>query len=833
MTFSSLLSTAWRQTHRDLRGGELNLLLVALVLAVTVSTAIGLFGDRLQKGLGRQVAAVLGADLIVQGSRPVDTVIDQKASETGLMHSRTIEFPSVILAGDELQMISAKGVETGYPLRGQVRIADQPFGPDQVTNTIPAPGEAWLEPRLFPLLNISIGDTVTLGEKELRITRAITLESDRGKGFYSFSPRLLFNLADLDDTNLIQPGSRVAWRNLYAGPESALKPFRGWLADNLPKDYRLLDLEDNSRRLNRSLTRVTGFLALASQLAVLLAGIAIAMAARRFARRRYDTVAVLRCLGARRSDILTMAILQLFLILPVAIPPALLLGWLLSEGTVLLLKDLLPAWLPAAGITPILMGAATGIIVLLGFALAPLLRLGDITPLRVLKREPAPAPASAWIVYSLALISLVSLSWYMTGNLSLTLSLTLGAAAILPLTGLLLSFILRVFSRSFNQRQVTLVWRMAMRRLTRQQSLALAQLLAFSLTLMVMAVAMQVRTDLLNQWQDQLPDDAPNYFSLNIQTTDVGPLAAFMEEREISTSQMYPIIRGRLTAINGQPLNEILDKEQQRHNAVNRELNITWSDTLPETNTLISGDWWSPGEEGEASVESHLAEHLDLSVGDTLSFNFAGRPLTVDVTSLRKVEWENFRPNFYIVMPKATLEDYPATWLNSFHLPQEQRRQLNDMIRSFPSLTLIDMDTVINQARQMIQQGILALEAMLVVLFLAGLLVLWASIETTLVERIKESALLRALGTQGRQLQRLQMGEFLLLGSLSGLLAAIGAELCTWLVFTRVLELSWTPTPLLWLLLPLSGAILIGAAGYLGTLRVVRTSPLRLLREGL
>ena len=235
MTFSARLSTAWRQTHRDLRSGELNLLLVALVLAVTVSTAIGLFGDRLQKGLGRQVAAVLGADLLIQGSRPVDTTIDQQAAEAGLRHSRTIEFPSVILAGDELQMISAKGVENGYPLRGVVRIAEQPFGPDQTTNTIPGPGEAWLEPRLFPLLNIAIGDTVTLGEKELRITRAITLESDRGKGFYSFSPRLLFNLTDLDDTNLIQPGSRVAWRNLYAGPQSALESFRGWLAENLPR----------------------------------------------------------------------------------------------------------------------------------------------------------------------------------------------------------------------------------------------------------------------------------------------------------------------------------------------------------------------------------------------------------------------------------------------------------------------------------------------------------------------------------------------------------------------------------------------------------------------
>ncbi len=831
MTLSSLFAIAWRQTRRDLRGGEFNLLLVALVLAVAVSTAIGLFSEQLQKGMGRQVAAVLGADLVVQGSQPIAQSVEKVASDLGIVQVRTIEFPSVIVANDNFQMVSAKGVEAGYPLRGLVRIARSPFGPDKIAEKIPGPGEAWLEPRLFPLLGVTIGDKVSLGEKELIVTRAITLESDRGKGFYSFSPRLLFNLSDLEQTGLVQPGSRVAWRNLYAGPDQKMESFRGWLADYLPEQYRLLDIEESNQGISRSLSRVTGFLALSAQLAVLLAGIAIAMAARRFAHRRYDVIAVFRCMGASRLNVLVITFLQLLFILPFALPPALLTGWLLNQGVITLLSGLLPAWMPSAGVKPLLMGALSGVVILLGFALAPLLQLGKVTPLRVLKKEAVPTPLSTWFVYSLALISLVSISWYLTGNLSLTLSLTVGTLIFLPLVACCLWGIVWLFSRFLTKRSVALVWRVAIRRLIRQRSVAVAQLLAFSLTLMVMAVALMVRTDLLDQWQEQLPESTPNYFTLNIQPDELNRLSTFLETRKINASQMFPIVRGRLTEINNQPIDQTLDGERRRDPALNRELNLTWSDTLPEMDSLEEGRWWSANSREEVSVEARLAERLGLELGDWLTFSVAGRALKVKVTSLRTVEWENFRPNFYMVMPEAALADYPATWLNSFYLPAEQRHQLNDLIRDFPVLTLIDMDTIIFQARTMISQGVIALEIMLVVLLIAGLLVLWASVSATMGERLEESALLRAFGCQAKQLRKLQAGEFVVLGGLAGTLAAIGSELCTWLIFTRVMNLSWEQEPLVWLFLPVVGVLVISAAGYFSTLSIVRISPLRLLKE--
>ena len=830
MTPSKLATLSWRQTRRDLRAGELNLLIAALMLAVIVSTGVSLLSNQLQITLGRQVTSILGADLVIQGAHPITSEIEQAARDTGIQQVRTIEFPTMLIAGDLFQMVSAKGVEAGYPLRGFIRTATNPFGADQASNTTPAPGEAWLEPRLFSLLDISIGDTITLGNKTLTVTQAITLESDRGKGFYSFSPRLLFNLTDLSETGLVQPGSRVAWRNLYAGSEQAIAQFRALLTDQMTAEYRLLSIEEGNQGISRSLQRVTVFLALSAQLALLLAGIAIAMAAQRFVRRRYDTIAIFRCLGASRKDAVLITALQLLWVLLFILPPALLLGWLLNTGITTILSDLLPTWMPAVDMQSLLTGALSGTVILLGFAIAPLLQLSKVTPLRVLKKEIIPAPVASGLIYSTAIISLIGIAWYLTGNLLLSVSLTIGTGVVLSLLAFCLLLLYWLFNHVLKDHSVALIWRIAFRHLTRQRSIAIAQLMAFSLTLMVMVVAFQVRTDLVERWQAQLPENAPNYFTLNIQSHERNKLSAFLTTRDINTSQMHPIVRGRLIEINNQPIDHFLNSDQQRDPAVNRALNITWSEKIPTTNKLIAGQWWHANSRDEVSVESGLAERLGLELGDKLTFSIAGKPLTVTITSMRQVEWENFQPNFYIVTPKAALIDYPATWLNSFYLPDEQRQQLNSLIRTFPSLSLIEMNTVINQARTMIEQGTIALEVMLLVLLIAGLLVLWASINSTKDERIQESALLRALGCQSRQLQRLQTGEFIILGSLSGMIAAIGSEFCNWLIFSRVLGLHWQPSPLVWLLLPVTGALLISAAGYIGSLPIVQASPLKLLK---
>ncbi|WP_281647578.1 FtsX-like permease family protein [Parendozoicomonas sp. Alg238-R29] len=829
-SFKDNTALSWRFMIRDWRAGELWLLVLSLIMAVSVSTAISLFSDRLQLALGHQVAEVLGADMVIRSPRPLQDTISAGAKEQGLELSTVLEFPSVVLAGDEMQLVSAKAVENNYPLRGYMRGAPQPFAEDEPLEYTPAPGEAWLEPRLFPLLDVKIGDVVTLGETELRVTRAITLETDRGGDFYSLSPRLMFNMQDLEATGVIQPGSRVNWKTLLAGNARQLQGFQNWTSGKLDASEKLVMADDSRRDLRNSVVRLKQFLGLASMAAILLAGIAVAMASRRFAERRFDNTAIMRCFGGSRRQVLNLLVGELVLVAFLVAIPGVALGWLLQAGIVSLLKGILPAWLPQPGLTPLLVGGATGIITLLGFGLAPLLRLQNVSPLRVLRRELAPAPASSWLVYALSLSAMILLLWYHTGQLMMTAGLVMTGAVILVSISLGVQLLLLLVDKRTSGKPMPLYWRLGVKRMVQQRGHSSAQLLAFSLTFMAMAIVLVLRTDLLDRWQKDLPEDTPNYFALNIQPEDVDNYELFLENSDIDTSGLYPIVRGRLVQINGVDVRQAVSKEQRGHNSLNRELNMTWSPELPESNTLLEGEWWQPGSADGLSVEEEIAEHLGIDIGDQLTFMVSGRKVTETVTSIRKVQWESFQPNFYMIFPKEALKDLPASWLNSFYLESEDRVQLNQLITHFPTLTLLDLDSVIGQVRNMLEQSIVAVEAMLAALLLAGLLVMASVIESSIDHRLQEGALIRSLGGSRRQLVFMQAGEFIILGAVSGLVAAAGTELCSYWLNTQVFELSWEPVWWLWGALPLLGAVVIGFSGWLGVQRVVRQSPSNILK---
>ncbi len=824
-----VIQQAFRFLVRDWRSGELWLLVLSLLMAVSVSTAISLFSERLQLALGRQVAEVLGADLMIRSPRPVSDAVIKQADSLGLEQSRVLEFPSVVLAGEEMHLVSAKAVENSYPLRGHIRAADQPFAKDAEVSDIPQSGEAWLEPRLFPLLGVKIGDRVQLGETELKVTRVITLETDRGGDFYSLSPRLLFNMADVEKTGVIQPGSRVSWKTLFAGDRRQLKAFQGWAELRLGKSERLVMVDDSRRDLRNSVVRLRQFLGLASMAAILLAGVAVAMASRRFAERRFDASAVMRCLGASRNQVLSLLLGELVLIAVLVAVPGVVLGWLLQSGVVSLLEGVLPAWLPEASYLPMVVGGATGIITLAGFGLAPLLRLHQVSPLRVLRRELIPAPASSWMVYSFSLAAMILLLWYHTGELVMTIVLTLTSAAVLLAVSLGIQLLLAGFSRKNGISSIPFQWRLGLRRIVEERGSSSAQILAFSLTFMAMAIVLVLRTDLLDRWQEDLPEDTPNYFAINIQPAEVEAYREFLDTNDIQGSDLYPIVRGRLVRINGVDVRQAVSKDQRRHNSINRELNLTWSPRLPEGNSLVEGQWWQPGAEDGLSVEEELAEHLDIQPGDRLTFMVSGREFSEVVTSIRKVQWESFQPNFYMIFPQAALKDMPATWLNSFYLDSEDKVQLNELISAFPTMTLLDLDSVIGQVRKMLAQSTVAVEAMLLALLLAGILVLAAVIESSIDERLQEGALIRSLGGTRKQLILMQAGEFIIFGAFSGVLAAAGTEFCSYWLNTRVFELEWQPVLWLWGTLPLLGALVIGTAGWLGVRRVIRQSPVNVL----
>ena len=827
------LPLASRLLLREWRAGELRVMLLALLIAVTVSTAISFFTDRLQRGMATRAAEFLGADMRISSRDPLPPEFLQQAGNNSLQTTDLVDFSSVTSSEAEMLLSSIKAVSAGYPLRGEVRTSQQAFGVEQVAEGIPEPGSVWAEPRLLNILGLQVGDSLELGYSQLRISALLTHEPDRAGDFYSLTPRVLMNMQDLAATRVVQPGSRVRYRLLVSGAEADLQRYRDWLEPRLESHQRLTSVADDNRQIGNALERANQFLGLASIAAVVLAGVAVALSASRFAQRHFDTSALLRCFGTSRRRTLRLFLIQLLELGTLATLLGLLAGWLMQWGLMHLLRELLPPDLPAPGLKPLLVGSATGLVGLLGFALPPLLRLGRVAPLRVLRRELTPLPGSGWLIYGLALSGLSLLMWQFTGNLPMTLAVILGGALAALLLGSLAWLLLR--STGNRLRHLGLAWRLGSGQLLKQPAAAAGQVLAFGLILMSMVVIFILRTELLDSWQTQLPDDAPNHFALNILPEQEAEFRQALETIGARTAPLYPVTPGRLTAINGAPVRDQVTKDSPGERAINRDLSLTWSAELASDNQLVAGHWWDslPASDGHrVSVEAELAESLGVGLGDQLSFVIGGSTLEAQVASIRSVNWDNFTPNFYMVFSPGALHGAPSTLLTSFHLPAEQRDQLRELTRTFPAMTLLEVEAILEQLRDILAQVTLAVEYVLIFVLLAGFTVLFASLQSTLDTRLYEGALLRTLGARRELLRKANRLEFGLLGALAGLLAIVAAELITWLLYHYALDLQWQPHYLLWLLVPAIGALLIGAAGALGTRAVVRQSPMGLLRRG-
>ena len=829
MPFARLFTLAARQLLRDLRAGELRVLFGAVLIAVAASTAIGYFGARLNDAMLLRASEFLGADLVLSGSAPANTEQLAPGRSLGLEHARVVEFSSVIATDLGIQLASVKAADDAYPLRGELRSAAEPYGAESV-GTGPRPGEAWAEARLFAALELDVGDSIDVGEKPLRLTRVLTHEPDRAGDFYSLTPRVLMHLDDLDATGVVQPGSRVRYRELWSGSTPALAAYRQALDGQLQPSQRLQDVRDENRQIGGALERAEQYLNLASLAAILLAGVAVALSATRFAVRRFDASALLRCLGLSRREALGLYALQLLMLGLAASTVGVLLGWLAQLGLFRLLAGLLPADIPPGGMLPALAGTATGLLALAGFALPPLAALGRVPPLRVLRSDVQPLPPGAWLVYGSALLALGVIMWRLSLDLTLTLALlTGGLLAAVVLGGVLLAALagLRRLLR-----HAALPWRLGLGQLLRHPLAAVGQALAFGLILLAMALVALLRSELLDTWQAQLPENAPNHFALNILPDDRQAFAERLATLQATAAPLYPVLPGRLVTINDQPVREIVSKDSQGERATRRDLSLTWTADLPADNQLLSGTWWSePGDLPGVSVESELAESLKVKLGDRLRFSIAGSEHEARVTSLRQVNWDSFQPNFYMIFEPGSLRDLPVTYLTSFHLSAGQERELVSLARAFPSVTLLQVDALLKQLRGILGQVTLAVEYVLLFVLAAGLVVLAAGLQATLDERIRQGALLRAIGASRRLLVRARRSEFALLGAASGLLAALGCELASALLYRFVFNLDWQPH--LWLLsLPLLGALLVGIAGVLGTRRALNASPLQVLREG-
>ncbi|CAM4068993.1 putative ABC transporter permease YbbP [Pseudomonas reidholzensis] len=832
MPLLRLCTLALRQLLRDARASEVRVLFFALLVAVAASTAIGYFGARLNGAMQLRASEFLGADLVLQGNSPARAEQIEAGATLGLRHAQVVEFTSVVGADAGIQLSSIKAADPAYPLRGELRSAAAPYA-EETPGGGPAPGEAWVEPRLLVALGLAIGDSIDVGMKTLRMTRVLTYEPDRANNFYSLTPRVLINLDDLQATGVIQPGSRVTYRELWRGEPEALAQYRQAVDKDLAANQRLRDTRDGNRQIGGALGKAERYLNMASLVAVLLAGVAVALSASRYAARRLDASALLRCLGLSRREALGLYCVQLAALGLVAAVAGAAIGWLAQLGLFRLLHGLMPSTIPPGGITPALAGIATGLVALAGFALPPLAALGRVPPLRVLRRDLLPVPPSSWLVYGTALLALGLIMWRLSLDLLLTFALLGGGLiAALVLGGLLLLGL-----RSLRRLLVgaPLTWRLGLGQLLRHPLAAAGQALAFGLILLAMGLVALLRAELLDNWQAQLPKDAPNHFALNILPDDRDAFAQHLRDANATSAPLYPVIPGRLTHINQEPVRQLVSKESTGERAVQRDLSLTWAADLPQGNALVAGRWWQATPPSDdvpgVSVESELAASLNLKLGDLLDFDIGGQPRQARVSSLRTVHWDSFQPNFYMIFQPGTLQGLPTTYLTSFYLAPGHDQQVVALSRAFPAASILQVDALLAQLRSILAQVTLAVQYVLLFVLAAGLAVLFAGLQATLDERIRQGALLRALGAGRPLLVRARRIEFGLLGVASGLLAALGCELISWALYRYAFDLQWSPHPWL-LLLPVLGALLIGGAGVWGTRRALNASPLTVLREG-
>lgn len=823
-----LLKPALKLLWRDSRAGELTLLCLALLIAVTSSTAISLFADRLQRTMTGQAAEFLAADLIVAGSSEIPVHWLEQAGQLHLDHSQTCEFPSVLLENGQMLLAAVKAVSNDYPLRGFLKTVTADYANETRVINGPVSGTVWVEKRVLSALNLNIGDTLTIGEKLLTIGSIISYEPDKRGDFYSFSPRVMMNVADLAATGVIQPGSHVHYFYQFRGSEPALTAFKNWLKPQINPSQRIMDIHDDRPELGLALSRAQRYLGLSSVVVIVIAGIAIAMATHRYSERHFNATALLRCLGCRQADIVRLYAYQFLAFGMLVSGLGCGLGWLAQQGLFYLLRELLPPQVAAPGWLAVVFGLITGMVILFGFALPPLLRLKQVSALQMLRRELQPLPGSGWLVYGLALAIVGVLIWHYTEDFKLTAVIMGVGLLVLLALALLLLGLLRLMGRYLSA--LPLTWRFGMNGLIRHEQASVAQILAFGITLTAMVLSFNVRNELIDSWQQQLPAEAPNHFALNIVPEQQTAFAKDLQQAQIISSHFYPIVRGRLVAINDIPVQQRVSKDSQGEAATQRELSLTWGQTIPQDNVMTAGQAWPEGQVGWVSVEQKLADNLKIRVGDRLSFTVGSAQLHAKVANLRSVQWETMRPNFYMVFSPGTLDAFPGTLLTSFYLPETRKNLLNDLVKRYPAVTILEVDLILKQFKTILVQLTSAINYLLYFALLAGLTVLFAAVYSTLDARIHESALMRTLGAHRALLRKAHLIEFGMLGLLAGLLAAIAGEAILFALYSSVLHIDYHPSFQLWLLLPGIGVSIVELAGFWGVRKVVTRSPLQVLR---
>jgi putative ABC transport system permease protein len=830
--------------RRDWRAGELRVLAFALIIAVGGMTTVGFFADRVQLALSRQGNQLLGADLIIFSDHPLASHYTEEAKRRGLNISTALKFPSMTAKGDESLLTEIKAVTEGYPLRGELRISED-FGNSKsgvervarIANRIPASGTAWVDEKLVLGFSLKRGDKIEVGLSRLTVDALITQEPDYSIGFLNLRPRVLINEVDLPATGLIQQGSRIGYRLLVSGDSGEVEDFRKWAEPRLKLGERIESIRDARPEIRSALERAEKFLSLTALASVVLAAAAAALAVRRFTQRHLDGCAVMRCLGASQGDMLRLYLYHFLTLGVVASGIGCLLGFVAQQVLAYWLSGLVEAELPWPTVWPAVHGLLTGIVLLLGFALPPLLNLRSVPALRVLRRDVGMPNSFGLAGYGLGLAVLSLLFLWKAGDMRLGVSVIGGFIAAIVIFGLL-GFLL-VKALAHMRSQTGGAWRYGLASIRRRATSSILQSVALGMGLMALLALTLIRDDLLRNWRTSLPPDAPNHFLVNIQEDQLEPLETFFKEHKMSIPQIFPMVRGRLTAINGKPITSEDYADIRAKRLVEREFNLSWAEEMQSDNQIVKGRWWKSGardkgdkaDKAELSIEEDIAKTVGIKLYDTLTYDIAGSTFMAEVTSLRKVNWDTFRVNFFVVTPPGLLEEYPASYVTSFYLAPQHMELTNELVKAFPNLLVLDVATIITQVQRMIEQVTRAVEFVFLFTLLAGLAVLYAAIVSTQDERIYEAAIFRTLGAKRGQLARAWAAEFAILGGLAGLFAAFGATALGYVIGEYALNLPYTFNPWIWVIGLVAGMGGVVIAGLMGTRTALSTPPLMTLRR--
>lgn len=819
---------------REFRRGELTVISAAIALAVLTVLTLSMVTERIAQSIAQKSSAFIAADRVLGSNHVIDTSYIAKAEQQNLKTAQMLYFDTMLFANDEMQFSSVKAASSGYPLKGQLKVKSSLNGETEVANGGPTLGNVWLSESVFYSLNIDIGDVVELGAALFNVEKVIVEEPDAPFNVFSSSRRVLININDVEKTEVIQPGSRVFYRQLYAGDESDINSFYDWLKPQLKENQQWYGVKDRQSPISNSLNRAESFLLLAGLLGIILAAVAIAVSAKRYCERQYDPVAMMKTLGGSRAMIRKIYLTHLLMVCLMAVTVGLLIGYGLQEIATHYLAKSMGTTLPMAGFKPWLVAISTGVICAVMFSIKPLFDLFDIPPLRVLRRNLGDKLAVSRVHLAMSAFTVFLLMWLFSNNIKITLILF---ASTLTLIGVLFLVSKVIFGGG---RKLGLKpgnsWSLAIASIQKRANVNAVQLISFSLAIKLLLFLVVLKNDMIADWQSQLPDDAPNAFLVNITQNELEPINTYLTQKNIQVSEFYPTIRGRVNAVNGElvarevSLQDNEKKDEEARAGIGRELNLTWLETPPAHNEIVQGQWFNENTLAEASIEESMLERLDVELGDTLTFLIGAQSFDAKITSVRKVNWATLKPNFFIILSPDVLKDFPATYISSVRIEPDQKRDFSQLLRSYPTVTAIDVGNFVKQIQSTIEQVSLAIGFVLTIVVLCGALVLISQVQASLGERMQEIVILRTLGAKSRLIKNATLYEFLLLGGLAGLVAAFFSDIALLIVQQQLFDLAGKLHPHIWIIGPVAGGVFVAGLGYFMIARTLKQNTQGLVR---